>query len=340
MKIYNMVKVREDMTGWKMWEHGVPDSRLIVVERAEDYVCGGKHYARWMCQCNCGNPNLKPVLQTNLKRGETLSCGCLRAEKVKQPRRKQGNRYDENIPGVGYCRNTGNPFYFDPEDYDKIKNYTWSDKWNDGYHELKAWDSDQKRMIWMYWLITGKECDHIDRNPMNNRKSNLRDATQSQQCQNRNKTRRNNSGIVGVCYNKEQDKWIAYISIDKKQINIGRFNNKEDAVKARLQAEADCYGKFSPQLHLFDKYEIIQQTDTQDRIVEYKKNKVIRPVVQLSISGEFIKQYNTMINASKETGIDYSVICACCKHPERNKTAGGFKWMYKEDYDNLHNKMI
>ena len=33
-----MVRVREDMTGWKMWEHGVPDSRLTVLKQAEDYV--------------------------------------------------------------------------------------------------------------------------------------------------------------------------------------------------------------------------------------------------------------------------------------------------------------
>lgn len=60
----------------------------------------------------------------------------------KQIKKKQGNKYDENIPGVGYCRNTGNPFYFDPEDYDKIKDYTWSDRWRNGYHELRAWDSN------------------------------------------------------------------------------------------------------------------------------------------------------------------------------------------------------
>ena len=42
-----MVKVKEDMTGWVMSEHGVSGSRLIVIRQAEDYVSpNGTHYAR------------------------------------------------------------------------------------------------------------------------------------------------------------------------------------------------------------------------------------------------------------------------------------------------------
>ena len=33
-----MVKVKTDMTGWKMWEHGVSDSRLMVIQQVDDYV--------------------------------------------------------------------------------------------------------------------------------------------------------------------------------------------------------------------------------------------------------------------------------------------------------------
>lgn len=191
----------------------------------------------------------------------------------KQIRRKQGNIYDEHIQGVGYCRNTGNPFYFDPEDYDKIKDYTWSDRWKDGYHELRAWDSNLEQMIWMHWLIAGKEYDHIDRDPMNNRKSNLREATQSQQCQNRNKTSRNNSGFVGVCSYSNCNCWRAYISIDKQQIYLGSFANKEDAIKARLSAEVKYYGKFAPQIHLFEQYGITLQNDLNEIENEISDNE-------------------------------------------------------------------
>ena len=52
-----MVKVREDMTGWIMSEHGVSDSRLTVIEQVEDHVYADKqnkehHYAQWLCECN------------------------------------------------------------------------------------------------------------------------------------------------------------------------------------------------------------------------------------------------------------------------------------------------
>lgn len=182
-------------------------------------------------------------------------------------RRKQGNKYDENTPGIGYCRNTGNPFYFDPEDYDKIKDYTWSDRWKDGYHELRAWDSDLQQMIWMHWLVAGKNYDHIDRDPMNNRKNNLRPAEQNQQCQNRNKTIRNNSGVIGLSYNKHANKWYVYISVDKKQIHLGSFYNKEEAIITRLNAEAKYYGAFAPQRHLFDQYGITIQNELSEVMV-------------------------------------------------------------------------
>ena len=53
-----MVKVKTDMTGWKMWEHGFPNSRLIVLERAEDHVGpSGQRSARWICQCSCNDEN-------------------------------------------------------------------------------------------------------------------------------------------------------------------------------------------------------------------------------------------------------------------------------------------
>lgn len=49
-----MVKVREDMTGWIMSEHGVPDSKLTILRQCEDYIKpNGKREAQWLCQCNC-----------------------------------------------------------------------------------------------------------------------------------------------------------------------------------------------------------------------------------------------------------------------------------------------
>ena len=76
-----MVKVREDMTGWNMWEHGVPDSMLTVVSRADDYISPkGKHEAQWLCRCNCKDNKEIIVKGCAIKSGHTKSCGCLQLE--------------------------------------------------------------------------------------------------------------------------------------------------------------------------------------------------------------------------------------------------------------------
>lgn len=78
-----MVNVKEDMTGWEMCEHGVPDSRLTVIKQTEDYIeKSGKHRARWMCECSCKEKNIVAVIGRHLRKGLVKSCGCLKREKA------------------------------------------------------------------------------------------------------------------------------------------------------------------------------------------------------------------------------------------------------------------
>ena len=55
-----------------------------------------------------------------------------------------------------------------------------------------------------------------------------------------------------------------------------------------------------------------------------------RQVIQLSVDGDFIAEYNTIAEASRMLGINQSAIVKCCKG--KNKLASGFRWIYKEDY--------
>jgi hypothetical protein len=43
--------------------------------------------------------------------------------------------------------------------------------------------------------------------------------------------------VTGVCWNKHRGKWRAYITVNQKQISLGSFTEKEDAMKARKNAE-------------------------------------------------------------------------------------------------------
>lgn len=65
-----------DMTGWKMWEHGVPDSKIEVIKRYP--INGLENKPQWYCKCKCGKELV--VLGKSLKNGNTKSCGCLQKE--------------------------------------------------------------------------------------------------------------------------------------------------------------------------------------------------------------------------------------------------------------------
>ena len=250
-----MVKVKEDLTGQKF-------GRLKVIKQAEDYIDrNGQHYAQWICECSCEEHNLIIVRGSALKTGNTQSCGCIHTEALIEigKNNKKYNKYDlTGEYGIGWTSNTNKEFYFDLEDYDKIKDYCWLEHTlKGGYHTLEAKDINTKEVIRMHWIIVGKYYDHVDRNPLNNKKSNLRTASKNQNNQNHKKFITNTSGFSGVSWHKRVNKWMARISINNHRILIGYFDNLEDAVKARLEAEAKYYGEFAPQRHLFEEYNIL-----------------------------------------------------------------------------------
>lgn len=245
-----------DMTGWVMKEHGVPDSRLTVIRRGKDHITPcGKLCIYWECICECNLDNIIVIDGNSLRRGLTKSCGCMNKERTKKANKKYNPVDLTGDYGIGWTLNTGSEFYFDLEDYDKIKDYCWYEIiTKTGFHRLSA--KINNKPICMHTLLGFKGYDHEDRNELNNRKSNLRKCTHSENMQNSSLCKNNTSGVTGVSYSKKENKWIARISINKKLKRIGCFINKEDAIKARLFAEFKYYGKFAPQKHLFKEYGI------------------------------------------------------------------------------------
>ena len=72
--IRTLTKPRYNLIGQKF-------ERLLVLRRADDYVTKqGKHYSRWLCECDCGE--IIVVDQSKLLNWHTKSCGCFRAEKI------------------------------------------------------------------------------------------------------------------------------------------------------------------------------------------------------------------------------------------------------------------
>jgi hypothetical protein len=54
----------------------------------------------------------------------------------------------------------------------------------------------------------------------------------------------NTSGIRGVSWNKRRKKWQAYIMFKKKMYHLGMYDKKEDAAKARKEAEDKYFNAF------------------------------------------------------------------------------------------------
>ena len=251
-----MVKVKTDLTGMTF-------GRWTVLYQAEDRICpNGTREAQWMCRCSCENQTEKIVSGHALKRGQSKSCGCITKERISKlsMSRHKTNKYDlSGSFGIGWTSNTNMPFYFDIEDFDLIKEYCWHEQINikTKHRVARAYSAELKDHIYMHQLISGKkDIDHKNLNPLDNRKNNLREATRSQQGANRPKQQNNTSGFIGVRWHKTNNKWKAEIKLNKKGIHLGHFVNKEDAIRARLEAEAKYFKEFAPQRHLFEQYGI------------------------------------------------------------------------------------
>ena len=121
-----MVKVKQDMSGWKMWEHGVLQSKIIVICQTDDYVKpNGKHEAMWLCKCSCGSNKIWAITGYQITSGKTLSCGCIKKQRTIESCKKYNQYHINGSFGIGIASNCNKEFYFDLEDYDKIKKYCW-----------------------------------------------------------------------------------------------------------------------------------------------------------------------------------------------------------------------
>lgn len=225
-----------------------------VIERADDYIqpSTGWRKRRYLCECSCENHTQRIVLESHLKNGNSTNCGCVRKINLAKSNmvcKKKYNTYDLSGDfGIGYVSN-GSEFYFDLEDYDKIKNYFW-------YQNKKGYivTNDNGKEIALHILVMDRvyisdseEIDHINGKESRNdaRKSNLRVCSHSNNMMNRGLQSNNKTNFTGVYYDKNIGKYKSYITVNKKQIYLGIYIDINDAVKARKEAEKKYFGEYS-----------------------------------------------------------------------------------------------
>ena len=97
--------------------------------------------------------------------------------------------------------------------------------------------------MWLY--VTGKfpknEIDHINHIKDDNRWDNLRDVAHSTNGKNQSMQVSNTSGVRGVYWYKNNQRWVANITVDGEKIHLGSYVQHHEAVNARKNAEV-LYG--------------------------------------------------------------------------------------------------
>lgn len=140
----------------------------------------------------------------------------------------------------------GFDYYFDKGDYENISKHSWCVS-KSGYLVANI----ANRVTRLHRLIMNAEpgtvVDHINGNPLDNRKSNLRITDNTKNVRNSIGSKRNVVGARGISATKN-GKFRARIMVDRKEIRLGIFDDLESAIEARRIAEIEHFKEFAPTL--------------------------------------------------------------------------------------------
>lgn len=131
----------------------------------------------------------------------------------------------------------------DDDDYERINRYVWHASKQANKLYVKTRHTYMHRMVMN--AKRGQMVDHINRNPMDNRKSNLRFCTLLENLRNQAPSKRNKSGYIGVHFCKQHRRWEASIYRNGTDIDLGRFDTVEEAAAARRAAVLKMDGEFA-----------------------------------------------------------------------------------------------
>lgn len=131
----------------------------------------------------------------------------------------------------------------DDIDYEYLCQWKWyARKARHGFYACRGnWEDGRQKIVRMHRVVAARkgiessDPDHINRNPLDNRRSNLREASNKQNQENVGLRSDNTSGHRGVYW--DRNKWRARIKHNGKLLHLGSFDELKDAIAARKHAE-------------------------------------------------------------------------------------------------------
>lgn len=134
--------------------------------------------------------------------------------------------------------------------------YVWLSQWSWFYHSqgyavrnARKGEISQSKIILMHRFILGAssgiEVDHRDRNKLNNQRCNLREASTAENQHNRAPRSGRAIPYKGVRYDADRNKYRARITVNKRELHLGRYDTAEEAARVYDTAAREHFGEFA-----------------------------------------------------------------------------------------------
>lgn len=199
--------------------------------------------------------NLAGYRQDNTRRTWRIDAASLDELIQRREAEKQARSAQQSADGsIAIVLSSGAIAYVDTEDAD-LASFTWT-------HARNGYATREKGMLYLHRIIAkrahgvssdmSRYADHIDRDKLNNRRGNIRIATPSQSCVNRQTKGGSKSGYRGVYWMKgyKSSPWKAAIGVNRKSIHLGYFSTPEEAARVYNDAALRIYGEFAILNHI------------------------------------------------------------------------------------------
>jgi len=139
-------------------------------------------------------------------------------------------------------------------DYEYLSQFNWYANWNRNCFRAMRHTpqvNGKRKILFIHTAVAermgidSRMIDHKDQNPLNNRRSNLRVATNSQNLHNCGAPSNNTTGVKGVHFHKSSGKYQAEITVKGTRYYLGLFDTIEEAKVVIVAKRKELVGEFA-----------------------------------------------------------------------------------------------